>query len=303
MKAARIHAYGHSDQIDLEEVARPEPTTTEVLVRIHDAGVNPVDWKIREGYYAQRAPKSLPFTLGQDFCGLALAVGEGVEGLTTGEEIYGFANGTYAEYAIVSSDMFASKPFTTRDALAAALPTPGLTALQLVNEVVQPQRGQRILIHGAAGSVGSIATQLCLANGARVVATASRHDEGYLTALGVEEVIDYRADRFEDVVSGLDAVIDLIGGNTFARTVDIVRPGGVVATTVGPTDAADGKPIRAVQIVMRRNKRDLETLAHLVDTGVIVPRDPDVLPLEAARHAQELSQSGRAPRKIVLEVA
>jgi NADPH:quinone reductase-like Zn-dependent oxidoreductase len=303
MKAARIHAYGHSDQIRLEDVARPEPSTTELLVRIHDAGVNPIDWKIREGYFAQRAPRPLPFTLGQDFCGVVLAVGAAIEEIEAGDEIYGFANGTYAEYATVSSEMFASKPYSTRDALAAALPTPGLTALQLVNDVVKPERGQRILIHGAAGSVGSIATQLCVAKGARVVATASRHDTDYLVSLGVEQVIDYKSDRFEHMLSELDAVIDLVGGNTFARTVDILREGGVLATTVGPTEAAEGKPVRAVQIIMRRNKQDLETLAHLVDTGTIVPRDPDVLPLEAARHAQELSQSGRADRKIVLEVA
>src|SRR5580704_10464543 len=113
MKAARIHAYGHSDQIRLEDVAQPEPSTTELLVRIHDAGVNPVDWKIREGYFAQRAPRPLPFTLGQDFCGVVLAVGAAIEDIEAGDEIYGFANGTYAEYATVSSEMFASKPFTT----------------------------------------------------------------------------------------------------------------------------------------------------------------------------------------------
>lgn len=302
MRAARIHEYGHSDQVLIEHIAQPVPAANEVLIAIRDAGVNPVDWKIREGYLAKARPRPLPFTLGQDFCGEVLAVGADVTEVTAGDEVYGFANGAYAELAVATPDLFTSKPRTVSDAVAAGLPTPGLTALQLVRDVVKPGRGQAILIHGAAGGVGSIATQLCLARGARVIATASAHDHAYLRSLGVAQVIDYRSERFEDHARGVDAVIDLVGGDTFARSVGVVGAGGVIATTVGPIDAARGKHVRAVQFVMRRDQDDLRELARLVDDGVIKPRGTRVMPLEAARQAQDLSQHGHAPEKLVLEL-
>jgi len=210
MKAARIHAYGHSDQILVEDVSQPSPSPDQVLVKIRDAGVNPVDWKIREGYLAQASPRQFPFTLGQDFCGEVLALGGNVTDIEAGDEVYGFANGTYAEYTVASPDMIASKPSTVDDAVAAALPTPGLTALQLVENIVKPEPGQVILIHGAAGGVGSIATQLCIARGARVLTTASLADAAYLTSLGVALAIDYRSEKFEAKADEVDAVIELL---------------------------------------------------------------------------------------------
>ena len=301
MKAARIHAYGHSDQIVVEDISQPVPGPREVLVRIRDAGVNPIDWKIREGYMAKVVPRTFPFTLGQDFCGEVLALGSEVTGVEAGDEVYGFANGAYAEYAVVSPHLFTSKPQTVPDTVAAGLPTPGLTALQ-ITKVLQPAHGQTILIHGAAGAVGSIATQRCLSKGARVVATASADDAEYLLSLGVEQVIDYKAERFEAKVRNVDAVIDLVGRETFARSLDVLRQDGTIITSVGPTDPAMGKRAHAVQFVMKRNKADLAELARLVDEGVIVPRGARTLPLEAVREAQDLSQTGRAQEKLVLEL-
>ncbi len=301
MKAVRIHAYGHSDQIHVEEVSQPTPGPRQVLVKIRDAGVNPIDWKIREGYMASAVPRQFPFTLGQDFCGEVLALGSNVTDIEAGDEVYGFANGTYAEYAVATPDLIASKPDTVDDAVAAALPTPGVTALQIVNNIVKPQPNQAILIHGAAGGVGSIATQLCIARGARVIATASIADAAYLTSLGVAEVIDYRSEKFEAKVRDIDAVIDLVGKDTFARSLGVMRGSGLIVTTVGPTEPAKGHPVRAVHIVAKRNQADLEELARLVDEGVVEPRGARVLPLEAAREAQDLSQAGRAPEKLVLD--
>jgi NADPH:quinone reductase-like Zn-dependent oxidoreductase len=301
MKAARIHSYGHSDQIIVEDISQPEPRPNEVLIRILAIGVNPIDWKIREGYMTNLVPRALPFTLGQDFCGEVIALGSNVRTVEAGTEVYGFANGAYAEYAVVSPDMFATKPMTADDAIAAALPTPGLTALQLVTQIVQPRKGQTVLIHGAAGGVGSIATQLCLANGARVIATASRDDAEYLSSLGVARVIDYKTERFEDDVRDVDAVIDLVGGETFRRSLDVIRERGVIVTTVGPAEPAKDRPVRAVHVVMQKNKPDLVVLSRLVDEGVITPRPPRVLRFAEARQAQELSQSGKATQKLVLE--
>jgi len=141
MKAARIHAYGHSDQVQLEDIAMPSPGAGEVLVRIHAVGINPIDWKIREVLLAKAAPRALPFTLGQDFAGKVISLGEDVAGVEASDTVYGFANGAYAEYAVVSPSMIASRPRTVHYKTAAALPTPGLTALQIVRDAVQAQQG------------------------------------------------------------------------------------------------------------------------------------------------------------------
>ena len=296
MKAARIHEYGHSDRIQIEDIAMPAQGPTDILVRIDAAGVNPVDWKIREGFMAKRAPRDLPFTLGQDFAGQVIAVGAAVTDIEADDEVYGFANGAYAEFAIVSSDSIATKPITVDDAAAAALPTPGLTALQAVR-AIDPQRGETVLIHGAAGGVGSLATQLCLARGARVIATASARDIAYLTSLGVRHVIDYKIERFDDQIRDLDAAIDLVGGETQRRTLAILKPAGRLVSTVGLIDQA-----RGIALMMKRNAADLRELARLVDAGTIKPRPTRILPLADARTAQDLNQSHETSDKVVLNV-
>ena len=302
MKAVRIHEYGHSDRVQIEDVAMPSPSTDEVLVRISAAGINPVDWKIREGFMAKMAPRQLPFTLGQDFAGEVVAVGQDVIGIEASESVYGFANGAYAEYAVASPEMISSMPRTVHEAIAAGLPTPGLTALQIVRDILAPGPDHTVLIHGAAGGVGSIATQLCLHRGARVIATASLDDAAYLSGIGVARVIDYKSQRFEELVQGIDGVIDLVGGDTLARSFDVMLRGGVLVTTVGPLDQAkaDRLGIHAVHIVMRKNAHDLAELARLVDLGVVKPRSTHVLPLEQARAAQDLNQSHRTSEKVIL---
>jgi NADPH:quinone reductase-like Zn-dependent oxidoreductase len=304
MKAARIHAYGHSDRIEIEDIAQPAQHSDDVLIRIRAAGINPADWKIREGYMAKATPRSFPFTLGQDFCGDVLAIGADVADVECGDEVYGFANGAYAENAVVLPTMIASKPRTVDDATAASLPTPGLTALQIVANV-DPRRGQTILIHGAAGSVGSIATQLCIAKGARVVASASSRDASYLTSLGVAQVIDYATTRFEDEVRDVDAVIDLVGGDTLARSFRVIRDGGVLVTAVGSIDAAEAarRKLRATRIVMTMNRSDLEELARLVDAGVVKPRGERLLSLTEAARAQDMVQAGQTSEKLVLSIS
>jgi NADPH:quinone reductase-like Zn-dependent oxidoreductase len=303
MRAVRIHAYGHSDQVQLEDIAMPRAHAGEVLVGIHAVGVNPVDWKIREGLLARVAPRALPFTLGQDLAGRVISLGEDVTSIEASDTVYGFASGAYAEYAVVSPSMIASKPRTVHDTVAAALPTPGLTALQTVRDAIQPQQGQTVLIHGAAGAVGSIAIQLCRSRGASVAATAASRDAAYLNQLGVAEVIDYHTERFEDRVKPVDAVIDLVGGDTLARSLAVLRKGGVVATTVGPLDPAGitRHGVRGIHIVMQKNASDLEELARLVDEGIVKPRPVRVLPLAEARAAQDLIQSGRSSDKLVLQ--
>ena len=189
-------------------------------------------------------------------------------------------------------------------AVAAALPTAGVTALQAIRDYVQPKPGTRILIHGAAGGVGSFATQIAKRWGAQVIGTASGEDIVYLRSLGHVQVVDYKQERFE-TVGQVDAVLDLIGGETATRSFAVVKKGGVMVSTVGGANAelAARAGIRGVNMVSKGNAADLSELAGLVERGDVKPRMGEVFRLEQAREAQDASQQGRAKGKILLKVA
>ena len=304
MKVIQVHAYGHSDLMQVEDTPRPSPKAGEVLVKIRAAGVNPIDWKIREGYLKDLAPKSFPLTLGQDFSGEIIDVGGGITGFKAGDAVFGFAKGSYAEYAVVPVTMIAKNPSTIDFATAAALPTPALTALQIVMKVIQVSKGQSVLIQGAAGSVGAIATQLILSRGGRVIATATKEDISYLKELGVDQVIDFKTDRFEEKVKDVDAVIDLVGGEVLSRSLKVIKNGGMLATTVGPLNEPESakRGVREVQFKMSPNAEDLTEIANLFDRGALKIRLSQVLPLTQAKEALDLNQSGRAHGKVILKV-
>jgi NADPH:quinone reductase-like Zn-dependent oxidoreductase len=221
----------------------------------------------------------------------------------TGERVFGFGEGTYAEFTAVSITQIAAIPEKIEFAVAAALPTPGVTALQAIRDYVQPKPGNRILIHGAAGSVGSLATQIAKHWGAQVIGTASGDGVVYLRALGHVQVVDYKQERFE-TVGQVDAVLDLIGGETATRSFAVVKKGGVMVSTVGAANAelAAQAGIRAVNMVSKGNAADLSELAGLVGRGDVKPRMGEVFRLEQARAAQDASQEGRAKGKILLKV-
>jgi NADPH:quinone reductase-like Zn-dependent oxidoreductase len=305
MKAVRIHSYGHADQMKIEEAPRPSIRSNEALLRIRAAGVNPVDWKIREGYMKDVVRASFPLTLGQDFAGDIVEVGKDVRDFRVGDKVFGFAPGTYAEYATLPEKDLVRMPASTDYATAASLPTAGLTAYQLVFDVVQAAKDLRILIHGAAGGVGSFAVQFARSRQARVYATASALDTPYLKSLGVEDVIDYRTERFEQKIKDMDAVIDLIGGDTLARSYQVLKSGGVIVSAVAKPDEAEMKRrnLRGRSFVMKRDPSQLVQLAALADSGVLKPKVSQVLPLSDAPKAHELSQKGKSKGKIVLQVA
>src|SRR6185312_12382226 len=269
MKAIRIYEYGDASTLKLEDTPRVNIGDDQVLVRIRDAGVNPIDWKIREGYLKNVMPASFPLTIGQDFAGEIADRGKNVNGFSVGDRVFGFAQGTYAEYAAAPISTIASIPKSMDFVTAASLPTAGLTALQIIRDVVQAKAGMTILIHGAAGGVGSFAVQIAKNTGARVIGTATGDDIAYLKSLGVDEVIDYKQERFEERVSAVDAVVDLVGGETLARSYAVVKKGGVLVTTVQPIDkaATERTGVRAVQVRMKRNAKDLAELAGLVEHG------------------------------------
>jgi len=305
MKAIRIHQYGDAATLKLEDVPRMSIADHQLLVRIHDAGVNPIDWKIRQGYMKQAMPATFPMTIGQDFAGEVVDVGSAVTQFAVGDRVFGFAQGTYAEYAAAPASTVAAIPNSMDFTTAAALPTAGSTALQIIRDVIAAKTGITILIHGAAGGVGSYASQIAINVGARVIGTATGADIEYLKSLGIEQIVDYKRERFEDTVSGVDAVVDLVGGETLSRSYSVVKKGGVLATTVQPINelAAKRAGIRAVQVIMRRNAADLAELARLVEKGAIKPRLGETMSLTRAREAQELSENGKTRGKVILKVA
>ncbi len=305
MKAIRIHNYGHSDQMKVEDLPRPRIDRDELLVRIRAAGVNPVDWKIREGYLKDVLPRDFPMTLGQDFAGDVVEVGVDVRGYDSGDKVFGFASGAYAEYATVPAALLTNVPNGLDYATAASLPTPGLTAYQLLTDVLRVSAGLRLLIHGAAGGVGSFAVQIARSRGARIFATASAKDEEYLRDLGVEDMVDYHRDHFQERFREMDAVIDLIGGQTLASSYQIVKPGGLVVSTVAAPDpvALSQRGIRGARFLMRRDAAQLAVLADLVDLGALKVRVGRIFGLADAPQAQDLSQKGKPKGKIILQVA
>jgi NADPH:quinone reductase-like Zn-dependent oxidoreductase len=304
MKAERIHTFGGPDVLQLEEVSRPQPGPDELLVRIHAAGVNPVDWKIREGHL--RA--SLPSLMGSDFSGVVEELGPGVRGFKVGDAVFGEvadASGSYAEYALAPVSQVAKKPAALDHVQAAALPVASLTAWQALFDAGKLQSGQRVLIHAASGGVGSFAVQFGKWKGAHVIGTTSAKHVNQVRQLGADEVIDYRAAQFEEMVHDVDLVLDTIGGNTQERSWRVLKRGGLLVSVVQPPaqDKAAAHGVRGVFMVSQARGDQLAQIADLVVSGRVKIIVETVLPLDQARKAQELSQSGHAGGKIVLRVA
>lgn len=305
MKAIRIHQFGDANTLQLEDAPNINIADDQVLVRVRAAGVNPIDWKIRQGYMKDVMPTKFPLTIGQDFAGEVVDKGNSVTQFAKGDRVFGFAQGAYAESAAAPASTVAKIPDGVDFATAAALPTAGLTALQIIRDFVQAKRGMTILIHGAAGGVGSFASQIAKNSGARVIGTATGDDIQYLKSIGVDEVIDYKRERFEDKVHDVDSVVDLVGGDTAARSYGVVKRGGVLVSTVQAPDeaAAQRTGIRAERIFMKRNSADLAELAQLVAKGAVRPRMDKTLSLSQAKEAQELSEEGKTEGKVILKVA
>jgi NADPH:quinone reductase-like Zn-dependent oxidoreductase len=308
MKAVRIHTYGGPEVLIYEDAPRPTPARGEVLVRVHAAGVNPVDWKVREGYAKDRLHHKLPLIVGWDVAGVAEAVGRGVKQFKVGDEVFSrpdsSRDGAYAEYIVIKESELAFKPKSIDFVQAAAIPLACVTAWQAIFDTAQLTAGQKILIHAAAGGVGSYAVQLAKWKGAHVIGTASASSHDLLHQLGADETIDYQNQRFEDLVHGADVVLDTIGGDTQARSWNVLRKGGILVSVINPPSekeaAAHG--VRAKFIFMHPDAAELTQIAELVDAGKLKPVVDTVFPLADAHLAHERSQSGHTHGKIVLKV-
>jgi NADPH:quinone reductase-like Zn-dependent oxidoreductase len=303
MKAVRIHEFGGPVVLRYEDVPVPKPDQGEIRVKVTATGVNPVDWKIRKGFI--KLP--LPITMGFDVSGIVDAIGPKADGFHLGDQIFAKASpahGGYAEYTVVNDSQAALKPNSMGFIEAAAIPTAGLTAWQTLFDIAGLKSGQTVLIHGAAGGVGSFALQFAKWKGAHAIGTASSGNMQFLRSLGADEVIDYKALRFEDVVHDVDVVIDTVGGDTFDRSWGVLKPGGFLVTTVADVQegAAEAHGVRAKRIVSQADGGELGQIAKIIDENLVKPVVTMVLPLSEARKAQELSESQHTRGKIVLRV-
>ncbi|MER7660213.1 NADP-dependent oxidoreductase [Streptomyces sp. NPDC096193] len=316
MRAITQDTLGGPDVLRLAEVARPEPLPTEVLVRVHAAGVNPVDWKTREGGGMAGVLGEPPFVLGWDVSGVVEAVGFGVHTLEVGDEVYGMPwfprqAGAYAEYVTAPARQFVRKPSTVGHDLAAAVPLAGLTAWQALVDAARVEPGQRVLVHAAAGGVGHFAVQFAKHLGAHVIGTAREAKHDWLRSLGADELVDYTAVRFEDAVKDVDVVIDLIGDGveeTSTRSLATLRPGGTlvaVPSGVSPelVAAAEARGLMAKPYLVEPDGPSLARIAALIDEGTVRVEVEDVLPLAEAAEAHRRGEQGRTRGKLVLHVA
>lgn len=303
MQAIQAHDYGGPEILVLEQVARPTPNADQVLIQVKAAGVNPADWKYRSGLYKQFMPLKFPWTPGLDGSGIVEAVGTNVTTLKKGQEVYGVLMGGYAEYALALAKDVQPKPASLTFEQAAALPVGALTAWGAVIETAKVEAGQRVLVHGAAGGVGAYAVQLARWKGAHVTGTASASNLDFVLSLGAENVIDYQATRFENVLKDMDAVIDTIGGNLPERSFRIIRPGGIFVTVAGQLAEEAGKAqnVRALR-AGRASTDKLKQISELIEAKQLKPVMGPVFPLAEARQAQELSQTGHGRGRIILQI-
>ena len=303
MKAVVINGYGDNDVIQFVEVERPGPQADQVLVKVHAAGVNPVDWKIRDGA-GQRLGMTLPIRLGGEIAGTVEEVGEGVGHLKVGDAVFGIIKtGGFAEYALAKASDMVPKPASLDFVQAAAVPLGALTAWQAMFDDAKLASGQRILITSTSGGVGSLAVQLAKHRGAFVIGLASGRNEEFVRGLGVDEFVDYTKQPFEEIVKDVDVVYDLVGGDTFQRAFHSLKPGGFLVTSVAfPKDEAQRFGVGVKRGFCLPNAEELTAIRELADTGKLKVHVATVLPLAEVKQALELSKGGRTRGKIVLRI-
>ncbi len=311
MKAAQINKYGGIEVVEINKNAQRPPTAKgKILVEVRAAGVNPVDWKIREGHFQQMAPLKFPVTLGGDFSGVVLEVGEGISGFKRGDEVYGSAiilgggSGSFAEFALANAKAVAIKPKKVNHIEAAALPLAGVSALQALLDHMDLKKGQKILIHGGAGGIGTFAIQIAGYIGAFTATTVSKSDIQHAKDLGADEVIDYKNQAFEEMLKDFDAVFDTVGGQTYERSFKTLKRGGIIVSMLeqphkGLMDQYGVKTIgQFTQITSDR----LSKLAELVDKGVIKLHVDKTFQIDQAGEALGYLQTGHPQGKVVVEV-
>jgi NADPH:quinone reductase-like Zn-dependent oxidoreductase len=308
MMAMRLHSYGGPEVLRYEDVPRPQVRKGEVLIRVHAAGVNPLDWKVRAGSMNGSTQHKLPLIPGWDVSGVVEKVGAGVSSFEKGDEVFAMTDpardGTYADYVAVRGAALALKPKSLHHVHAAATPMATLAAWRSLFVLGQLRRGQRILIHGGSGGVGHFAVQLAKWKGAYVMATASTKNQEMLSKLGVDEAIDYTTQPFEKVAQQMDLVLDTVGGETQERSWLVLKKGGALISLVQPPSERKAARLgmRGMMCSVQPNGAQLKKLAQLIDRVGLSPVIDRVVPLSEAGRAHQLSESRHTRGKIVLRV-
>jgi NADPH:quinone reductase-like Zn-dependent oxidoreductase len=302
MKAIRFHEYGDSEKLVLETIPRPEPKANEVLIKVHFAGVNPIDWKLRAGFLKNYMPLQLPFVPGIDVSGTIEALGSEVKTLRRGQAVFGVAKGAYAEYAIALAADVVSKPDNLSFEVAATLPVGALTAWQAVEDA-GIKAGQTVVVQGAAGGVGLFAVQFAGLKGARVIGTASAANLDFVKSIGAEKAVDYAKSSLEAEIKNADVVIDTVGGETMERSYGLLKKDGVLVTMAGQISEEKAKEHGVKALRSNRGPTDkLKMIGEMMAGKALRVEVGKIFPLAQARAAQELSQTRHGRGRIVLRV-
>ncbi|PHG11540.1 NADPH:quinone reductase [Bacillus toyonensis] len=331
MRAMIIDRYGKVP-MRMTKVPTPKINEYEVLAEIHAASINPIDFKIRDGKVKMLLKYEMPLILGNDFSGVIVKVGAKVTNFKVGDEIYARPRknkiGTFAEYIAIHENDIALKPNNLSFEEAASIPLVGLTSYQALHDIIQLQKGQKILIHAGSGGVGTFAIQLAKIMGATVTTTASEAGVNLVTSLGADEIINYKTEKFEDILKNYDAVFDTIGGATLEKSFNIIKSGGNIVSVSGMPNARFGKEfgsgffktllfslaskkLTALEkkhnaqysfLFMKPSGDQLRTIANYIKAGQIKPVIDRVFPFEDAQKAMEYSESGRAKGKIIVKM-
>jgi len=316
MKALAINEFGGRDKLQLMDLPVPKIRAGEILVKVKAAGVNPVDWKMREGYLKDLFPHEFPVILGWDAAGVVEKLGNGVTRFKKGDEIFAYCRkpivhgGAYAEYIVLEEEHAAIKPKNISFEEAASIPLAALTAYQSLFDAAKLQPEESILIHAAAGGVGGFGVQLAKDHGSIVWGTASGHNKKYVQNLGASEIVDYTLEDFRQAIrshhpDGVDAVFDCVGGEVLQKSIDIVKPGGRLISIVDDPTGLARSDVHKEFVFVAPNSVQLTELAIMVEQGRLKTHLSQVFPFnqEEARKALELSESGHTRGKMVLVLA
>jgi NADPH:quinone reductase-like Zn-dependent oxidoreductase len=301
-QAIRFHEYGGSDKLALEKLPRPTLKANEVLVEVHYAGVNPVDWKIRSGYLKDFMPVLLPFTPGVDLSGVVADIGTEVKSVKKGQAVFGIGNGTYAQYVVAAEGDIVPKPESLSFEMAATVPLAALTAWKAVEDS-GAGKGLTVVIQGAAGGVGLFAVQFAKMKGAKVIGTASETNLDFVKTLGAEKAVDYKIGSLETDIKNADIIIDLVGGEALEKAYGLLKKGGTLVTIAGQVSEEKAKSQGIKAVASGRGPTILlKDVAELLAKKSIHSEVGRIFPLAQAKDAQDLSQTGHGRGRILLKV-
>lgn len=310
MKAIMIDTYGGKEQLKERQTDLPVISEEQVLLEVHATSVNPIDWKVREGYLKEMLPFEFPIILGWDAAGIIAEVGENVSNFKVGDRVFTrpatTSQGTYAEFVPVDQELLAKMPEDMTYEEAAAIPLAGLTAWQCLVDFSEIKKGDKVLIHAGAGGVGNFAIQLAKSFGAYVATTASKENEAFVKSLGANQVIDYKEEEFNEILEDYDIVLDAIGGDVLEKSYQVLKEGGKLVSIAGQPSDEDAEKfgVKAGFLWLEPKGEQLQKLADLYVAGELQPVIGETFELteQGLKKAHELSETHHARGKIVIKV-